>query len=259
MAYLIKTCGIDLAPVSSGVTTLNYKVGTWEATLLDAGVVHLNRTHSTRQHKFGQHLSAAFKILEYVKKQKPDLVGLEDYTNQHTTYVGFSMGELGGLIRLLLWQEGYRQLLITPNRVTKLILPPSSRKTKKLSSTQWKNYCVDWVEKAMKAEFAGKPKERSDMADSAIYGLIAACFFAYYWLQEEPPLTPRQREIFFNKVPSDRSKAMKEGWFASGLMDTPYQYLVRNPAKEPVTYTPAWLQTSPVDPIFVGEGTSGLF
>jgi Holliday junction resolvasome RuvABC endonuclease subunit len=248
--YFIKTVGIDLAPVSIGLATLGYRSGSWEATVLDAGVIHLNRNRSAswNQTEFNAHLSAGHKILEYVKKQKPDLVGVEDYTNQNTSYIGFSMGQMGGIVRTLLWQHGFRQLLIVPARTVKIVLPQygknDPRKISQKSGDRWKRHCIEWVEKGLNCQFAGTPKQRSDMADATIYALIASCFFCYYWLGLEPPLSARQREVFYNHPPNPRSKLAKKGWKPTGLMDLPYSYLIRNPAKEAETYTPEWAKAN---------------
>jgi Holliday junction resolvasome RuvABC endonuclease subunit len=239
MSYLIKSVGIDLAPVSMGIATTATRSGTWIASILDAGVFHMNRNPTARVSQFKQHLYVAKRITEYVKKQKPDIVGIEDYTMQSNTFVGFSMGQLGGMVRLMLWQEGYRCLLITPQKLIQYVVPVHVKRNK---GNEWKKYCVKWVERVFNQELGGNAKERSDMADASIYSLMASCFFAYYWMRVHPPLTAKQREAFFNIPPREYSAMWKKGWKPAGLMDTPHRYLIRNYDKEPETYTPEWLK-----------------
>jgi len=256
--YLIKTVGIDLAPVSSGLSAFEMRSHSWETRVVDAGVLHIS-SGAGKQTQFNQQLHAACKAVEFVKKHKPDLIGIEDYTNQFKTHVGFSMGQMGGIVRLLLWQEGYRMLQLTPSRLDKMVMPKG--KDNRPAKNKKKQFVTDWLNKAIGVEFSGKAKEVSDMSDATVYALIAACFFSAYWLQHIPDwMNERQREILMAKGPPAGSMLDKKGWQLNGLLDRPYNYLIRNPEREASTYTPEWQKQQENgyvnDVIYVGAGTA---
>ena len=256
--YLITAVGIDLAPISSGMSVVQMRAGQWETKVIDAGVLHIS-SGAGKQTQFNQQFQAATKAVAFVKKYKPDIVGIEDYTNQFKTHVGFSMGQMGGITRLLLRQEGFRQLLLVPSRLDKMVLPKG--KENRPTKNRRKQYTIDWLKQAMGVEFSGTDKERSDMADASVYALIAASFFSAYWLQTIPTwLNERQREIFIAKRPRPGTMLDQKGWRPNGLLDRPYNYLIRNPEKEAETYTPEWQRSQDIvkDVIYVGEGTEWL-
>lgn len=266
MSYLIKAVGIDLASVSSGLAALEIRAGSWETRVVDAGAIHIQHGHGLAQTQFSQHLVAAQKILLFVQKHRPDIVGIEEYTMQSSSHVSFSIAQIGGMVRLLLWQAGYRTVLLTPSRVSAFVITRYVRNNKMPTGRDLKDATIAWVQKTLNVEYSGTRKNIEDMADATVYALLAGTFFAGLFLQMMPPMTARQMEIFQCLRPRPGSKNSKpgSGWKPTGLFDTPYRFLIRNLLKEAETHSPDWLAaqcsesgTRPVlqDVLFVGEGT----
>jgi Holliday junction resolvasome RuvABC endonuclease subunit len=248
MAYRIKSVGIDVGSVNCGAFALELNTEGWKLRALDAIAVKVQPENDNIS-KFQRHYYVAEKILEFVKKYKPDIVGIEDYTNQSSSHVAFSIAELNGIIRTLNRTNGYRQVTLKPHYLTTMFAPqgvkidPGVTATgkKKPKSPILKKLALQFVEKLYNTQFQGDAKEQSDMADAAIYGYIAACFFAAHWLGSLPPMTAKQRTIFHSIMPSPSSKAF-ESYRPYGLLDIPNFYLIRNPEKEAEIYTPEWLK-----------------
>lgn len=263
MPYLIKTVGIDLASVSSGVSALEMRADTWETRVIDAGALHLVNSHAPTHSAFSQHILAAQTIVSFVKRHKPDLVGIEDFTNQEASHTAFSIAHMGGVLRTLLWQEGYRMLLLHPSRVSRLVVPQTAHrmpgsKTGRITSAKLKKAAKDWVTTKLQAEFTGTgktaAKQVEDMVEATCYATIAALFFAQYWLHSVPPLTYRQKQMFYVARPDLITKKALD-FVATGLMDLPHRYLIRNIPKEHEVYTPEWVSSGLTPLTFVGTRT----
>ncbi|HEC65238.1 MAG TPA: hypothetical protein ENI23_08090 [bacterium] len=225
--YLINAVGIDLATVNSGISHIQMRVGEWKPRIIQAEAFC---TPVAMIPKFKGHLFIAKGILKFISDiskngHRPDIIGIEDYTNQKFSHVAFSMGEMGGSVRTLLHQTGVRMINIATSKAKSLV-----QATMKFDGDEVvadykynKKVIVEWVKKRYKQEFEGAQKEISDMSDASVYSYIAACFFSEHFLQEHVPLLDREKTMFANQN-------------RRGLLDKPEAFLIRNVEKEAEFY-----------------------
>jgi len=222
--FLIRSVGIDLSSVSSGLAALTLREGTWSV-----GLKALKATRSRggikSPNEFYSHLEVLDAISCFVETHRPHVVGLEHYTNQNRSYVAFSMGNIGGMVRLRLWEMGVHVVLFTPNTLiswadayskpTPTPKDPNkrSRMTRDERKAQTRKYFVDNI-LAPGMEVEGNDKELEDMTEAGIYALMGAMVFARYKFKSMPKLPDNQYDVVVRRAAD------------------PGKFMLRNPAKE---------------------------
>ena len=185
--YLIKALGIDLGATHSGVTYVTLREDSWETSIVWSKVFNAHNATNLVQSRFEQQLAVGRNMMKLVEEVKPDIVAVEDCVDlpvfgkkKGRGSSAMPMGQMAGVLRTLLWSRGVRVLNILPQQLLAFIEIPWQR-GKKPKTPIIKEYTINWVKKHLKQEFQGTQKEITDMADSTVYGIIGAVFFASYW------------------------------------------------------------------------------
>ena len=223
----IKSLGIDLSSVRSGVAKLRLREDSWRIYLEQAQTLKAGRgvaEQAARQ--FHVHQEVARQIREIVEEYRPHIVGLEDYTNQPGSHVAFSMGQVGGLVRQTLWECGVRVVLLHPSTVKSWtciqIRNADDQLVPRTNKAMIKQYVLDYI-LAPGQELSGPDtKSIEDMCDASVYALIAAFFFARLFFDKHPKLNSRQYEVLMRRT-GDVEK-----------------FMIRNPDKEGEFYSKTW-------------------
>lgn len=225
--YLIKVLGVDLGATHSGVTYVTLREGSWETSIVWSKVFNAFNATNLVQSRFEQQLAVGHNMMHLVEEIKPDIVAVEDCVDlpvfgkkKGRGSSAMPMGQMAGVLRTLLWSRGVRILNILPQQLQAFIEIPW-RHGKKPKSSIIKEFTIAWIKKTLNQEFQGNQKEITDMADSAVYGLIGAVFFSSYWLKSAPKLGERQTRVFYSLTHSHKG-------YKTGLLDTPQHYLIRN-------------------------------
>jgi Holliday junction resolvasome RuvABC endonuclease subunit len=228
--YSIHSVGIDLASVRSGLGSISFNEPSWKTDVLDVTSFDAHRLldfkNGEEMPEILRHMALADQLTEWVNKQNPDIVGLEDYTHQPATFVGFSFGQIGGLVRHHLLHAGHRVLLIKPNYLRSFV---SFRKQGKgrTNSVFNKELSKRWVManllKPDEEITDVNAKETEDIAEALIYAAIAAIVFSCVWLRKVPPMDQFQRAVFYGLNLTQRT---------SGLLNRLDKCLLRLPEAE---------------------------
>lgn len=176
--------------------------------------------------RFATHYRTATRMMDFVLKCRPHIVGIEDFTNQSNSHVAFSIAALGTTIRMLMWEAGIPFVNIAPIRLLSFVGLSNRKANTKQSKVRRDNKqaIIAYVKENLGAEFEGNAQELTDMADASVYALMAATFFSGYWLNKIPPISSHQLNIFKNNIFEHQEK--------NGLLDKPHKFLARNPNKE---------------------------
>lgn len=164
--------GIDLASVHSAICTLRvpdaaalFDPLAWEMKELDWIDVQEDTTQAR--------IRAAYAFSGVVKTWCPTLVSVEDFTRQHTSFDSYNAGELGGMLRMLLWQMHQPFLLVSPMRL-KMFLhhhnkTPIHKDDVAFSVQAYFGYKSD----------ASTKKHREDATDAFALAQLARAFLSY--------------------------------------------------------------------------------
>jgi hypothetical protein len=175
----VSALGIDLAPVRSGIAFVQMNDTVWTSRLWAS---QIGRT-------IEEQIAFADMIGVMLKKLDPDIVGLENYTMQAHSHVAFSFGEVGGLVRRVLWED---------KRPTFLIPPGARFRTVPLVPKQEFYRTFPSVWKMSEKDMAGDKKSQEDKIDACAYAVIAA--FGYKLLGNQLlTLGARLQEVYWNK------------------------------------------------------------
>jgi Holliday junction resolvasome RuvABC endonuclease subunit len=172
--------GIDLASVHSGICSIEvqspkswlgdpWEPKSWRVVELDWIDVKEDTTAARIQ--------AAYAFLHVVEEYKPELVALEDYTHQSKSFDSYNAGELGGMVRLLLWQVHRPVLLVSPMRLKQFLHIHNKTPIHK-----------DAVKDAVIEHFGYKcesstKKHREDATDAFALAQLARAF-RFFWLYD---------------------------------------------------------------------------
>jgi hypothetical protein len=107
---------------------------------------------------------------------------------QPHTFTGFSFGEIGGLVRRVLWER----------RVPTFLIPPGARFRTVACPKQefYRQFPARW--KMTDKDLEGDRKSQEDRIDACAYAVIAA--FGYKLLRNQRlTLVPRLHEVYWNK------------------------------------------------------------
>ncbi len=164
--------GIDLASVHSAVCTIEVPERTsfWEPTNWE--VKELDWI-DVKEDTTAARIRAAYAIGRVMEQYKPDLVAVEDFTHQRKSFDSYNAGELGGMVRLLLWQGQHRYLLVSPMRLKTFLHIYNKTPIHK-----------DAVAFAVQAYFgyksdASRKKRREDAVDAFALAQLARAFLSY--------------------------------------------------------------------------------
>ena len=172
--------GIDLASVHSAICTLevptpkSWHDDLWDAT--DAGVLELDWI-DVKDDTTAARIQAAHAFLSVVEEYKPEIVAIEDYTRQRKSFDSYNVGELGGMLRLLLWQKKYPQLYVSPMRLKMFLHIHNKTPIHK-----------DAVKDAVKEHFAyvngsSTKKHREDATDAFALAQLGRAF-RHFWVYD---------------------------------------------------------------------------
>jgi len=126
--------------------------------------------------------------------------------------VAFSMGNIGGMLRMRLWQMGVPVVLLSPGMIPSWVGVPPPLNTAKI-----KAHTRNWVVAnllTVNQEVNGNNKQLEDMCDAAMYAMFASLIFCSYHFKVLPSLSAKQYGAIIKRV------AM------------PTQFFIRNPEKE---------------------------
>jgi len=108
----------------------------------------------------------------------PDLVVIEDYLNRSQSFVAFGMGEFGGVIRTVLYEEGWPMLFCPPTYLRSFCgIGP------RVKSLAGKHLTIEWVLNNFGITFGpgssvGKKDaftNQTNATDAFVYAVIGAC------------------------------------------------------------------------------------
>ena len=165
--------GIDLASVHSAICTLEVPTPkSWHDDKWDAGIWSILELDwiDVKEDSTSARIQAAYAFLSVVREYMPELVVIEDYTHQKKSFDSYNVGELGGMLRLLLWQNKYPQLYISPMRL-KMFLnhhgkTPIAKEDVAFSVQAYFNYKSD----------ASQKKKREDATDAFALAQLGRIF-----------------------------------------------------------------------------------
>jgi len=195
---------------------------TWVTHVVSAGVVK-TPAFDDNTSRFQTFYKTARRITDFVLKCRPDIVCIEDYTNQSHSHVAFSIATLGTSVRQIMWEAGIPFVNIVPIRLLSFVGTSNRKKNESPNITRKNNktIVIDWVKNNLKQEFEGNYQEITDMADATVYAVMGAVFFSGHWLGSLPPLQDHQMGIFKNGYGTK-----------NGLLEQPLKYLAINPDKQ---------------------------
>jgi hypothetical protein len=122
-----------------------------------------------------ERISAAKSMVDMVKSVKVDLVVIEDYTRQRMSFNSYTTGELSGMLRMLLFFEGIRQLWCSPVWLKKFLCADpecSYPKTKQQVAVLTEHYF------GFKSRLA-HAKERTDATDAFVLAMIGGIYLLH--------------------------------------------------------------------------------
>ena len=103
--------GLDLSLTGTGVAVLD-----------DTGAIVCTKTLAFKDRGMERLHKISETINGFLCKYEPEVVAIEGYSMGSRAGQAFSIGELGGVVKLLLWKSGYNDpLIIAPTRLKKYI------------------------------------------------------------------------------------------------------------------------------------------
>ena len=103
--------GLDLSLTGTGIVVLNQDNFVLHAETVKNKVTGMERLLTIRG-----------RVYDILHKFPPKVICVEGYAMGSRSGQAFSIGELGGVIKLLLFEEGYKPYLVPPTRLKKFIV-----------------------------------------------------------------------------------------------------------------------------------------
>lgn len=173
--------GLDLSLTGSGIVLLDKDCKVEFAITLKNKLVGMERLQYIRN-----------EIATMVDDAEPNCICIENYAMGSHAGQAFSIGELGGVIKLMLWEKGQEPYLITPTRLKKYITGKGVAEKDQIMLSIYKN-------------FGWEPKD-NNQADA--YGLAHMAYMLSFGNQET--LKAFQKEVIHDTLYPNESKPKKK-------------------------------------------------
>ena len=181
----IKVMGLDLAAVNSGLCVIEVGPSLEYEVIYEEALKH-------PKDDFENRIQAAQHIRKLAKKYRLDLVVIEDYAYRvaRNNTSAYQHGEIGGMVRKVLFEDGYTIFIIPPTTMRSFMeVPPKSKKT----------FLMDQAKTKMGFEATGTNQlVRGNITDAFIHAYTgAATKFAEDGSLEEGALDAAQHRVVF--------------------------------------------------------------
>lgn len=172
--------GLDLSLTGSGVVVLDSK-----------GDVEFAETIKTNQSGEQRLVTIKDRIITIVSDCQPEMICIENYAMGIRAGQSFSIGELGGVIKVGLYQQGHAFTLVTPTRLKKYITGKGVAEKDMILLSVYKNF--------------GYEAKDNNVADA--YGLA---HIARSLHKEPSDLRAYQKEVIYDLHHPEEAKTKKK-------------------------------------------------
>ena len=201
----LKVLGVDLAVKHTGVVALN--ICTWPVVPNVTLESHVESADTPRQR-----IVTANSITEIARITEAQLVVIENYTYQRVSFNSYSTGELSGMLRYALWENGLDQLFCSPMWLKVFLNRYGKTPIKKPEVAKAVHEIFEWKSSMRTA------KEREDATDAFALAMVGI----FYWMLKttnlkedvEEWMTERQRSVFFGH--KGKPGLLSPTWFLEG-------------------------------------------
>ena len=188
----MRVLGIDLAAKHTGLVAVDIR--NWPCNPVEP----LYEGHVECENTTPGRINAALEIMIIVNMTQPDLVVIEDYTFQSRSFVSFSVGELSGMLRYMLWAYGHDQLWVPPMKLKAFLNRGGKTPMAKKEIAKAVEELFGWKSQLKYA------KEREDATDAFVLAVMGVALVMLlspkYKDTVDEWLTEKQSKVFYNTV-----------------------------------------------------------
>ena len=129
----MKIIGLDLSLTHTGIVILNNGIVELFKTIIPKKLRGVKRLYYIRR-----------RIVQYLLINKPDIAVIEGYAYSPNAGRSFSIGELGGVIKLLLYKQKISYLIVAPTTLKKFTTGKGNSPKSKMEKAVYKNWNVEF-------------------------------------------------------------------------------------------------------------------
>lgn len=198
---LVRVVGLDLASKHTGMISMTAAWSNVDNELLIAYHQIIETAFHLSEDSTNGRIDVSTDIVSNILSYSPELVCMEDYTRQSTSYDSYSVAELSGMVRYKLFVGSLPTVFVAPIRLKAFLNNQHYKKTPLMKRE---------VATAVSQTFSwasGKkdPKEREDCTDAFVLAMMAFVINTYEKAEENEKdlirkwLSAKQSEVLFGK------------------------------------------------------------